>query len=186
MRAIVVAIALIGLGSCATYSNEDARQAGPEATPIATSALVGEEEIRPSCEEEWPDDWAMIAGCVERQTRGFQAVRRLLEQHDIRDGDTTPEAQIFSNCSREWRNHLGQPDWAMIAGCVERQTRGFQAVRRLLEQHDIRDGDTTPEAQIFGDCSREWRNRHGQPDWAMIAGCVERQLAGYRRLNPKE
>jgi len=107
MRATVIAIALTGLASCATYSNEDARQAAPEAKPIATSALVGEEEIRPSCEEEWPDDWAMIAGCVERQTRGFQAVRRLLEQHDIRDGDTTPEVQIFGNCSREWRNHLG-------------------------------------------------------------------------------
>jgi hypothetical protein len=74
----------------------------------------------------------------------------------------------------------------MIALCVERQTRGFRDVQRLVEEHNIRNGDTAPEAKIFAKCSREWRSSHGRPDWAMIALCFERQWAGFRQLNPVE
>lgn len=112
MKAIVVAIATIALTGCATYSYEDAR--------------AGEDKIRPSCEEEWPGDWAMIASCVERQTDGFWKVQRLLEEHNIRDGDTTPEAKIFTKCSREWGNSHGRPRWTMIASCFERQWAGYR------------------------------------------------------------
>ncbi len=108
MKAIFVAIATIALAGCTTYPN------------IATSALAGEDKIRPSCEEEWPGDWAMIALCVERQTEGFWKVQRLLEEHNIRDGDTTPEAKIFAKCSRERRG-----DWSSIAFCFERQWAGY-------------------------------------------------------------
>ena len=61
MRAIAVAIATIALTGCATDSPE-----------VATSALAGEDEIRPVCEERWEDNWARIALCVEQQTEGFR------------------------------------------------------------------------------------------------------------------
>ena len=138
MKAILVAIAAIGLAGCTTYPNEDARKADQAATPIATRAadqvatptatvaLAGESEIRPACEEEWSGDWAMIALCVERQTQGFRDVQRLLDEHNIPDGDTTPEAEIFAKCSSEWQSHQGRPDWAMIALCSERQVAGYR------------------------------------------------------------
>ena len=138
MKAIFVAIATIGLAGCTTYSYDErsrqyavARKADLAATPIATSALAGEDEIRPSCEDEWPGDWAMIALCVERQTRGFRDVQRLLEEHNIRNGDTTPEAKIFAECSRKWRSSHGRPDWAMIALCFERQLAGYRQLNPL-------------------------------------------------------
>ncbi len=126
MKAIVVAIATIALSGCATYPYEDARNEDLAAAPVATSALAGEDKIRPSCEEEWPGDWSAIAFCVERQTRGFRELQRLLEEHNIRDGDTTPEAKIFAKCSREWGNSHGHPDWSAIAFCFERQWRGYR------------------------------------------------------------
>ena len=118
MKAIFVAIATIGLAGCTTYPNEDVRTAD-------LSALAGEDEIRPSCEEEWAGDYAMIALCIERKTRGFRDVQRLLEEHNIRNGDTTPEAKIFADCSRKWRSSHG-PTWSMIALCFERQLGGYR------------------------------------------------------------
>ncbi len=93
MKAIFFAIATIGLAGCTTYPNEDVRKAD-------LSALAGEDEIRPSCKEEWAGDYSAIAFCVKRKTRGFRDVQRLLEEHNIRNGDTTPEAKIFAKCSR--------------------------------------------------------------------------------------
>jgi hypothetical protein len=50
MKTIFVAVATIGLAGCTTYPNEDVRKADLATTPIATRALAGEQEIRPSCE----------------------------------------------------------------------------------------------------------------------------------------
>jgi hypothetical protein len=126
MKAIVVAIATIALSGCATYSYEDARKDDIEATPIATSALAGEDKIRPSCEEEWPGDWSAIAFCVKTRTLGFREVQQFLEEHNIRDGDSTPEAKIFTKCTRKWRNSHGHPDWSAIAFCVKTQWAGYR------------------------------------------------------------
>ena len=131
MKAIVAAIATIALSGCATYSYEDAQKDDLAATPIATSALAGEDKIRPNCEEEWPGDWSAIAFCVKRQTRGFREVQGFLEEHNIRDGDTTPEAKIFADCSREWRRSHGRPNWPMLAACFERQLAGYRQLNPL-------------------------------------------------------
>lgn len=71
MKTVVVAFATIAATGCATHSTEDVRKADV-ATPIATSGLAGEDEIRPSCEEEYTGDWAMIAHCFERQLDGYR------------------------------------------------------------------------------------------------------------------
>ena len=126
MKAIFVAIATIGLAGCTTYPNEEVRKADLAAPPIATSALAEEDKIRRNCEEKWAGDYSMIAACVERQTRGFRAVQRLLEEHNIRDGDTTPEAKIFAKCSRKWRG-----DYPSIALCFESQWRGYRQLYPL-------------------------------------------------------
>jgi hypothetical protein len=131
MKAIFVAIATIALAGCTTYPNEEVRKADLAATPIATSALAGEDEIRPSCEEKWAGEYAMIALCVETQTQGFRDVQRLLEEHNIRNGDTTPEAKIFADCSRKWRRSHGRPNWPMIASCFERQWAGYRQLYPL-------------------------------------------------------
>jgi hypothetical protein len=125
MKAIFVAVATITLAGCTTYPNEEVRKADTAATPIATSALAKEARIRRNCEAEWAGDYSMIAACVERQTRGFRDVQRLLEEHNIRNGDTTPEAKIFADCSRKWRSSQG-PEWSMIAHCFERQLAGYR------------------------------------------------------------
>jgi len=126
MRAVVVAIVTIALTGCATYSYDDARKDDPTAAPVATSTLAGEDNIRPHCEEEWSDDWSAIAFCVKTRTRGFREVQQFLEEHNIRDGDATPEAKIFTNCSRKWRNSYGHPDWFAIAFCIKRQWAGYR------------------------------------------------------------
>jgi hypothetical protein len=84
MKAIFVAIATIALVGCTTYSYEDAQKddlaAPPAPTPTRSttsgsepargqSALAGEDEIRPSCEEKWAGEWSMIVACVERGDR---------------------------------------------------------------------------------------------------------------------
>jgi hypothetical protein len=113
MKAIFVAIATIALVGCTTYPNHELRKAD-----LAS--------FRPSCEEESPGNWPKIAHCVESQTRGFRDVQRFLEEHNIRNGDTTPEAKIFTKCSREWRNSHGHPDWSAIAFCVKTQWAGYR------------------------------------------------------------
>ena len=125
MKAIIVAIATIALAGCTTYPNEEGRKANLAAAPIATSTLAGEDEIRPNCEKKWPGNYSMIADCIEIQTQGFRAVQRLLEEHNIRNGDTTPEAKIFADCSRNWRSG-SDSIWSMIAWCFERQLAGYR------------------------------------------------------------
>ena len=71
MKAVVVAIATIALTACATLSEEPNATTSSE-EPIATSTLAGEDKIRPSCEEKWSGDWAMIAYCFERQWAGYR------------------------------------------------------------------------------------------------------------------
>lgn len=103
MKAIFVAIATIGLAGCTMHGNGDVREAelahrkaDLSPTPSATSAaLAGEDEIRPSCEKKWAGDWAMIALCVKTQTQGFRDMQRLVEEHNIRNGDTTPRGKDF-------------------------------------------------------------------------------------------
>ena len=119
MKAIFVAIATIALVGCTTYPNHELRKAD-----LAS--------FRPSCEEESPGNWPKIALCFERQTRGFQDVQRLLEEHNIRNGDTTtPEVKIFADCSRERRRSDGRPNWPMIAHCFERQLAGYRRLYPL-------------------------------------------------------
>ena len=125
MKVVAAAIATICLIGCTTHSNEDVRKADRVPAPAATSSLAGEDEIRPDCEEEWAGDYSMIANCVDRQTRGFRDVQRLVETHNIQDGDTTPEAKIFDACFREWRRD-DHPDWTMIGHCFERQWDGYK------------------------------------------------------------
>jgi hypothetical protein len=120
MKAIVVAIATVTLSGCATDSYEGAKKDEP-----VTSALAGEYKIRPNCEKERPDDYSGIALCVRMQTRGLQEVQGFIEEHNIRDGDTTPEAKILAKCSRE-RQTRDHPDWSGIALCVRMQWRGYK------------------------------------------------------------
>lgn len=121
IKATVALVAAIALSGCATYSEETLA-----ATPAGSSSLAGEDKIRPHCEEEWPGDWSSIAFCVRRRTEGFREVERFVEGHDIRDGDTTPEADIFAKCSREWQSIKGHPDWSAIAFCIRRQWEGYK------------------------------------------------------------
>ena len=184
MKAMVALLATIALSSCATHSHEGNRNEDLSATPTPTVALDGEDRIRPNCEEEWSGDWSAIARCVEMRTEGYREVQRFVEQHDIRDGGATPEADILAECSREWRNTYGHPDWSAIALCVEMRSEGYREVQQFVEQHDIRDGDATPQADILAECSRKWRNTYGHPNWSAIALCVEMQWAGYKQLHP--
>jgi hypothetical protein len=124
-QALAVAITAVALIGCATSSKEDATSAHTGGTRSSTDDAVidlpGEDEIRQLCEEEWPGNWAMIANCVERRTRGVRRLRWILVEHNIRDDDTTPEAMIFAKCSREWPG-----EWNLIASCFERQLGGYR------------------------------------------------------------
>ncbi|HKV76578.1 MAG TPA: hypothetical protein VJP02_00465 [Candidatus Sulfotelmatobacter sp.] len=121
MKAMVVAIITIALSGCATDPYDGAQKGEP-----VTNALAGKDKIiRSTCEKEWVDDYPAIAFCVRTQTRGLREVQGFVEEHNIRDGDTTPEAKIFAKCSREWQSR-GNPDWTATAFCLRTQWRGYK------------------------------------------------------------
>jgi hypothetical protein len=109
------------LSGCATYPYDE-----QATTPVASSDLAGEDKIRSHCEKERAGDWSAIAFCVERRTEGFRDVQRFMEEHNIQDGDKTPEAEILAECSGGRTNPYGHTDWPAIAFCVERQWAGYR------------------------------------------------------------
>lgn len=145
MKALAFAIATIALAGCATppcecTCDEPATQrtlvilndpVAPAAlvapvAPASASVLAGEDEIRPDCEEEWSDNWSGVALCVRMGTEGFREVQRFVDEHRIREGDTTPEAKILSQCFREWRDNNGNPNWSGVSLCTRMQWDGYK------------------------------------------------------------
>ncbi|MGH0028709.1 MAG: hypothetical protein ACQGVC_02890 [Myxococcota bacterium] len=122
MRATLVSIAVAAM-ACAGLANDAAE-------PAATRQLDAHERrvLLSACETRWPDDYRMQEQCLEVQGQGFLAVRAFIEEHEINDDSTSPAARILATCAAKWDLGDGQPDWRMIAACVDRQ---LPAYRRL-------------------------------------------------------
>ena len=118
-----------------------------------------------------------LAGCATQSPQGQPPA-------PTTSTETNLENEIRSQCEKEWINPSGNPEWSAIARCVERRTEGYREVQRYVQDHNIQEGDITPEADILSACHREWINPSGNPEWSAIARCVERRLSGYRKLHP--
>ncbi|MEX2643773.1 MAG: hypothetical protein WD270_09985 [Acetobacterales bacterium] len=83
------------------------------------------DEIKAHCAAEWPGDYAMQKYCLDRQ-RG--AIREVLE-FERQNPEGSEERNIMQRCIGEWPAETGGHDWPMVAYCIDRQVKAYQALQ---------------------------------------------------------
>lgn len=131
--------------------------------PNVAIAEVDDELIVNKCNDEWGDDFEMVAYCREQQRAAGKTWVSILDAAEPGSATET----IIQNCVSEW-----SADYEMLVYCHEQQDK---ALKSLAVAPDGVPDDVFDT--ISSKCESEWGD-----DFEMIKYCQDQQVTAWKSL----
>lgn len=133
-------------------------------TAPAPAWAFDEAAVRADCDEEWEDDFTMVAYCREQESSAGVEVDGLVASHAA----ATAEGKIIRSCLDEWGTQ-----YTMVAYCWEQESGANQWLASFAPDgvpQDIVD-------RIQSRCEAEWSTQY-----TMVQYCINQQIDAWRSL----